>query len=438
LLLPSDVDATIKADTVNGNISNEFGLPVRKGKWVGKDLYGKVGDGNVKINLDSVNGGLNIKRKQDGKNLKPVVNLLPNKESDDDDDDKDSEDGVAVVVGQGINKSVNKTVTKAVKESTKVAVAESLKIAEQTPVIAAQAVREANRAMRDVNREMMKANRDLIRANINLNRINWDDTGANRVEEQSETFQVKGTPKVTIDAKVCTVSVRGWDRDEVKYRITRHIRNMPEPGIGVSVSHTDSEVMINASLDKSRLTPPSAVAGNKDKEMDDSDLMSSAASSTRIEVFVPKKSNLRILTDREIRVEGVTGNLELNGKDEAINVRDSGGTLKIAAAEATVRVIGFNGEVNSRTTDGGTNYFEGKFCKFSARAVDGTIILTLPEDANANIEADTKINTEGFDLMEFKDDETHRRIGNGGVTYNLEVGEGQVLVRNSKTLKFTN
>ena len=42
LVIPSDADATLKADTVNGSITNEFGLPVRKGRYVGRDLYGKV------------------------------------------------------------------------------------------------------------------------------------------------------------------------------------------------------------------------------------------------------------------------------------------------------------------------------------------------------------------------------------------------------------
>ncbi|MDQ3042703.1 MAG: DUF4097 family beta strand repeat-containing protein, partial [Acidobacteriota bacterium] len=58
LMIPSDTNATIKADTVNGSISNDFGLPVRKGEYVGRDLYGKVGSGDVQIRLNSVNGAL--------------------------------------------------------------------------------------------------------------------------------------------------------------------------------------------------------------------------------------------------------------------------------------------------------------------------------------------------------------------------------------------
>src|SRR5262249_1472195 len=92
LIIPSDSNATVKADSLNGDITNDFGLPVRKGKYVGRDLYGKLGSGEVAIKLDSVNGGLSIKRRNDGRQLSPVTNLLSPKGSDDEDWDSDKDD----------------------------------------------------------------------------------------------------------------------------------------------------------------------------------------------------------------------------------------------------------------------------------------------------------------------------------------------------------
>src|SRR5215213_11310508 len=80
LTIPSDANATLKADSLNGVITNDFGLPVRKGKYVGRDLYGRLGSGEIKINLSSVNGALSITRKNDGKGPSPATNLLPQKE----------------------------------------------------------------------------------------------------------------------------------------------------------------------------------------------------------------------------------------------------------------------------------------------------------------------------------------------------------------------
>ena len=92
LIIPSDANATLRADSVNGNITNDFGLPVRKGQYVGRDLYGKVGSGDVQIRLNSVNGALSIKRKSDGKNVNPATNLLQQKSEDEDFEDEEEDD----------------------------------------------------------------------------------------------------------------------------------------------------------------------------------------------------------------------------------------------------------------------------------------------------------------------------------------------------------
>jgi hypothetical protein len=432
LIIPSDADATIKADTVNGSIINEFNLPVRKGKYVGRDLYGKLGDGSVKINLDSVNGGLSIKRQQDGKNIKPVTNLLPAKESDEDDED-------AVSSAASVSR-MNRDIAKAVKDSTKISVSESAKIAEQVrkdvekSMINTRELQHIQREAMRTARETMRANRDMLNQTY---AASWGDFDSSRIEEQSDAFPVKGTPKVTVDARNCSVSVRGWDKSEVKYRITKLIRGAVQPDVSVSVSNTESEVMINANVSKKKGAniPNPPKVKNKENEIwvEAPPAPPFPGTAVRIEVFVPKKSNLRILTDREIRVEGISGNIDLSGNNEPINVRDSQGKLKIAADDALVRVIGFTGEVDSRTGDG-ANFFEGRFDKFSANVVSGKIILTLPEEANVDIQANTKINTEGFNLTEFSGDEKRRRIGDGGTIYNLRVDDGEVLVRNAKIL----
>jgi len=51
LLIPSDSSATVKADSLNGNITNDFNLPVRKGKYIGRDLYGRLGSGDAFVDL---------------------------------------------------------------------------------------------------------------------------------------------------------------------------------------------------------------------------------------------------------------------------------------------------------------------------------------------------------------------------------------------------
>ncbi len=62
VVLPSNSDASIEAETVNGGIDGkDFGLETNKG-FVGRDLEGEVGDGSARVNLSTVNGGIKIRK----------------------------------------------------------------------------------------------------------------------------------------------------------------------------------------------------------------------------------------------------------------------------------------------------------------------------------------------------------------------------------------
>lgn len=50
--------AEIRAETVNGRISNDFGLEVRKGKYVGASMTGSIGGGGPRVEIETVNGGI--------------------------------------------------------------------------------------------------------------------------------------------------------------------------------------------------------------------------------------------------------------------------------------------------------------------------------------------------------------------------------------------
>src|SRR4029077_10903035 len=136
LFIPSDSNATVKADSLNGNIANDFGLPVRKGKYVGRDLFGKIGSGDVRIKLDSVNGGLTIGRKNDGMTPSPATDLLPQKEKDDDDWDSD-DDGAKVVNKVKIDREAERAIRESQKEMAKAVKSANKEIVKMDPQISA-------------------------------------------------------------------------------------------------------------------------------------------------------------------------------------------------------------------------------------------------------------------------------------------------------------
>ena len=63
LTLPADADASVEATTVHGKISNDFGLKVDKGQYVGSDMEGTLGSGAARISLENVNGSIKVRRR---------------------------------------------------------------------------------------------------------------------------------------------------------------------------------------------------------------------------------------------------------------------------------------------------------------------------------------------------------------------------------------
>lgn len=62
LIIPANASAQVKANTVHGAITNDFGLQVNDGEYVGHNLSGQIGSGGPRVRLSNVNGTISIKR----------------------------------------------------------------------------------------------------------------------------------------------------------------------------------------------------------------------------------------------------------------------------------------------------------------------------------------------------------------------------------------
>jgi DUF4097 and DUF4098 domain-containing protein YvlB len=89
--LPSDAKADVKASTISGGISNDFGLPVSRHQFVGQSLHGELGGGGTHVKLSTVNGGIEIRHAGDNRPVSPAKNLERDRGWNGDDDDKDDE-----------------------------------------------------------------------------------------------------------------------------------------------------------------------------------------------------------------------------------------------------------------------------------------------------------------------------------------------------------
>ncbi len=430
LVIPSDANATLRAESLNGNITNDFGLPMQKGKYVGRNLYGKVGTGDVHIKLNSVNGPLAINRKNDGKSLNPATNLLPQKDKDGE-DWKDSEDDEARAemdaarAERDIERAVRasaKVSVKAVelsKADIKISMKEMEKIKPELARIDAEALRVAAPTVNS------KAVQNAVLAGIDQGRAAYAAyadanfrSSVPKIEKRSNAFPVKGVPKVSVEANGCAIKVIGTDSSEVRYTLIQSSSNRGKEPVQVKEESSDSSVslkVINPNPDDSR---NAYFLGHN---------------SVRIEIYVPKKSNLKIVTNGEIRLEGVTGEIDLTGGDQSINVRDVDGSLRVGSLAGRIRVIGFHGELDARSSDGELN-LEGDFSKLTAHADSGDVILTLPDNTNADLDArESDVTIDGLSLKRTDDDTSKYRIGSGGKSYSVKT-DGEVLVRSKNSL----
>ena len=403
LTIPSDANATIKADSLNGGITNDFGLPVRKGEYVGRDLHGRLGTGEVQIKLDSVNGRLAINKKNDGKPASPATNLLApdrNSRSHADQEMRKERAKQRAEVRKSANE-INRANAQAIRdaarelENVKIPELEDLKVEIDALKIDAQ-IKESLKMQEKVLARMQDA-------------MFFADTPV--VERKTNSFVVEGMPKVAINAQNCDVRVRGWDKNEVRYVLTEYQDLRVSNALKVAESASKQAVALT-------------ITGNDDDWHN--------GRTPRLEVYVPRKANLKIKTEGEIRLEGVSGELDLSGSDNSIDVRGSDGKLKVANTDGVVRVVDFNGDLVASTQDGEV-YLDGNFDRIDARSTDGRFVLSIPASADADIQAtEESLILKGVESK--KNSDGSFRIGKGGRSYKFSSVDGSVEVRNRESI----
>jgi DUF4097 and DUF4098 domain-containing protein YvlB len=444
LTIPSDSNATLKADSVHGSIRNDFNLPVRQGEYVGRDLEGRLGAGAARVRLSNVNGEITIRRAADNRPLSPSTNLLsetPRHEMDEDADedadvDTDEIQAEAAKEAQEAIKDAAREIREAQaeaardrREETRERSKESREARQESEESAREIQREATLAARDAAREAARISRQATRearAEATRERANVVRGDAQRrIERESNTLAVQGASRVRIETFDGPVNVHAWDKPEVMYTAIKRASDDREmKGIKVQASGAGSEVVVRAEFDKSFAHDYVERGGHV--------VSFNSGASVELDVYVPRSSTLFVSTgDGRLRVDGVSGEIELRTGDGSIDVAESRGRLVAQTGDGRIRLDNFDGEANARTGDGRI-MLDGRFSKLAARTGDGTISLSVPADANATLETDAEsVSNDGVAVAVDGADKRVRRwrIGGGGELFTLHTGEGQVILR---------
>jgi DUF4097 and DUF4098 domain-containing protein YvlB len=492
LTIPSDSNAEIKADTVHGGISNDFGLPVRRGDYVGRDLAGQLGQGGARIKLGNVNGSITIKHAADGRPLSRVTNLLAEKvktkagkETDDDDDfdvdESKSESRRAAREAAREAARARADARRAITEAQRARI-EAQRAQHQAQLEGQRAQEEARRAQLEAQRKKLEAQRaaragltEAQRAQIEAQKARTEALAdaqrarseALRASRESSRIARVEASKVRVDAQRVTreaaravraeaaaaaggnTSLRLVERDSKTFKVSGTPVVTLRTFDGYITVHGWDKQEVQLTVSKRAVTEQQMRGIQLRTIHNDSDINFTAtfdptferregnvhytSAVVNLEVFVPRNSTVRLISgDGRLELIGVNGKLDLNTGDGLIDVRDARGQLTAKTGDGRIQVENFDGAVNARTGDGRI-ILNGTFAQLAASTGSGSILLTVPSNYNAIIESDAEsLDNQG--LLVTEEPGTSRnlkrwKIGQGGKLLTLRTGEGRIFLR---------
>lgn len=422
LIIPSNANANVRADTVHGAITNDFGLEVTDGDYVGHELYGQIGTGGPRIKLGNVNGGIQIRHSQDGGSLSPAVNLTATKDKHKDKDkevdaDKESELSEAARELRESSAEIAAEAREAAREAL-----EDVRIERQARAEAKREVdralieaqKEIQRAQIQVQREVQRAMRQQMRDQIRMEGRGTGrgaGTGVGRATEREvKTFTVGGSPRVNLSTFDGVVTIRAWDKPEVMYTAIKRAGGTEDlKGIAIKAEQQGSLVSIIAEVENQQ------------------------SGAVDFEVFVPRNVSLHASSgDGRLVLEGISGDITLRTGDGPIQVTNSKGTLMLNTGDGPIRVAGFEGQLEARTGDGPIS-LDGSFTGLAAETGSGTITLSVPSGANFILETNAEeMTNQGLVVSEDVAPSSRVKrwkVGQGGKVFVITTGEGKVFLR---------
>lgn len=405
LVIPSNANASIRAGTVHGGISNDFGLKVKHGEYVGHSMDGQIGTGGPRIKLANVNGGIKITHAQDGLPLSPAATLQGDAAI------RESERTVEVDVSQAVAQAEAAHALR-VRVETARAVREAQREAQRQ---VDQAVRDSQReieaAQRQIERERVRAERTEVRSKVIVRSGSAGYNSERVTAKETKSFAVGNAPRITLSTFDGQVTVHGWDKPEVTYTATK----------GAADEETLKQITIGTQQQGDAISISTINTEDVNGHVN-------------FDLYVPRQSTLHVSSgDGALNLDGVTGQITLRSGDGPIEVANGGGQLQVNTGDGVIRVIKFDGQVDARTGDGEIA-LDGNFNAVSARTGDGTISLAVPAGSSFTIETNSMedLGNEGFVVNE---DVTPSprvkrwRIGNGGKVFILRTGDGKILLR---------
>jgi DUF4097 and DUF4098 domain-containing protein YvlB len=279
------------------------------------------------------------------------------------------------------------------------------------------------------------------------------------IEREEKRFSVKGTPNLRLSTFDGAIEVRSWDRLDVLVEIEkRGPTREAVDGLVVQVEQDGNKITVEVKRPKSETF---------------SGLGFHRSASAKLIVSVPQSANVAARSgDGSIRIERVTGRLDLNTGDGTIRASEVDGVMTLHTGDGSVHVDNGQGQIDVDTGDGsvevsgnltavklhtgdGSIVFRGESRlvmsdDWDISTGDGSVTMYLPPDFGAELDARTsdggirnelqvasqaEADEDASARRHDRDENSRRavrgRIGGGGKLLKIRTGDGSIRLRAS-------
>lgn len=273
------------------------------------------------------------------------------------------------------------------------------------------------------------------------------------VSRDTKKFTVTANPVIELETFDGSIEIHSWDRDEVEVEIEK--RAMEQRLV--------DEMKVTAEQQGNRVVVKVAAPSRSEDDFDGVQIGVHYSPSARLRVVVPRNSQLAAASaDGSISIENVDGKITLKTNDGSVRGSQLAGEITVRSGDGSIRFDRVTGKLDLETDDGSIT-LEAKPSSLRARTMDGairlevqpdttlnedwdlqtgdgSIVLTLPADLNAMIDAETRdgvvrANHPGVrdDSREGEDRSERRRslrttLGSGGKTVRLRTSDGSIRI----------
>ncbi len=240
-------------------------------------------------------------------------------------------------------------------------------------------------------------------------------------DDWKKNYPVAGTPELRLEAGDGNVRVSSWERGEIQAEVFTEGWRIGPGDVQITERQTGNRVELEIRVPHTHFN-----FGNR---------------SVRVELMVPHQANLDIHTsDGNINAAAIKGDGRFATGDGTIDIRDYDGVLKASSGDGNIRLAGRFDVLDLHTGDGTIDAEARPGSKmareWSLRTGDGNLLLRLPENFAADIDAHTSDGRISVDLPvttrgAMSQSNLRGQMNGGGQILELRTGDGNISLRRS-------